>query len=122
MDKTVECRYSFIGDILTVSIPQNTVIATIAASKTMYISLLPLMQIFNIPLSARNIFVGAQVSTAGAPVAAYAHTYVEDGTMFALQFQKTIAYCTSTNAYVTSASSMFQCPPLCFTINGVSKK
>lgn len=115
--------YSFIGDILTVRIyPSTTSAPTIPQSKTFYISLLPLMNIFNIPLTVRNISLGTQLSAAGSAISAYAHTYVEDGVMFAIQFQKTLAYGTSTNAYVTTASFPFFCPDMCFTINGVSKK
>ena len=115
--------YSFIGDILTVRIyPSTTASATIPQSKTFYISLLPLMEIFNIPLTARNISLGTQLSAAGSAVSAYAHTYVEDNVMFAIQFQKTLAYGTSTNAFVTAASFAFFCPNMVFTINGVSKK
>ena len=115
--------YSFIGDILTVRLyPSTTSAPTIAQSKTFYISLLPLMEIFNIPLTARNISLGTQLSTAGSAVSAYAHTYVEDGVMFAIQFQKTLAYATSTNAFVTTANFGFFCPNMAFTINGVTKK
>ena len=115
--------YSFIGDILTVRLyPSTTAIATIPQSKTFYISLLPLMNIFNIPLTARNISLGTQLSAAGSAVSAYAHTYVEDGVMFAIQFQKTLAYGTSTNAFVTTGSFGFSSPNMAFTINGVTKK
>ena len=115
--------YSFIGDILTVRIyPSTTSAPTIPQSKTFYISLLPLMEIFNIPLTARNISLGTQLSAAGAAISAYAHTYIEDNVMFAIQFQKTLAYGTSTNVYVTTASFPFFCPNMVFTINGVSKK
>ena len=115
--------YSFIGDILTVRLYASTPsAATIPASKTFYISLLPLMGIFNIPLTARNISLGTQLSVAGTAISAYAHTYVEDNVMFAIQFQKTLAYATSTNAFITQASIGFNCPSMCFTINGVSKK
>ena len=80
------------------------------------------MEIFNIPLTARNISLGTQLSVAGSAVSAYAHTYVEDGVMFAIQFQKTLAYGTSTNAFVTTGSFGFSCPNMAFTINGISKK
>lgn len=120
--KNVTGNYSFIGDILTIHLAGFGDTATISANKTFYVSLRPLMDIFNIPLDARNIFAGGQVSAAGIAQNAYALTYVEDNVIFAVQFQKSIAYATSTNAYVTSASSPFQCPALCFTINGVSKK
>lgn len=115
--------YSFIGDILTVRIyPSTTATASIPESKTFYISLHPLMDIFNIPLTARNISLGTQLSAAGAAISAYAHTYVEDNVMFAIQFQKTLAYATSTNAFVTAAPLGFSCPNMVFTINGVTKK
>lgn len=115
--------YSFIGDILTVRIyPSTTASATIPQTKTFYISLHPLMDIFNIPLTARNISLGTQLSAAGSAISAYAHTYVEDGVMFAIQFQKTLAYGTSTNVFVTTASFPFFCPNMAFTINGVTKK
>ena len=115
--------YSFIGDILTVRIyPSTTASASIPQGKTFYISLHPLMEIFNIPLTARNISLGTQLSAAGAAISAYAHTYIEDNVMFAIQFQKTLAYGTSTNAFVTTASFPFFCPNMCFTINGVTKK
>jgi len=120
--KNVTGNYSFIGDILTIHLAGFGDTATISANKTFYVSLRPLMDIFNIPLDARNIFAGGQVSAAGIAQNAYALTYVEDNVIFAVQFQKSIAYATSTNAYVTSASYPFQCPALCFTINGVSKK
>lgn len=119
----ITAAYSFIGDILTVRIyPSTTSSPTIPQSNTFYISLLPLMDIFNIPLTARNISLGTQLSAAGSAIPAYAHTYVEDNVMFAIQFQKTLAYATSTNAYVTTASFPFFCPNMAFTINGVSKK
>lgn len=119
----ITAAYSFIGDILTVRIyPSTTSSPTIPQSKTFYISLLPLMGIFNIPLTARNISLGTQLSAAGAAISAYAQTYVEDNVMFAIQFQKTLAYGTSTNAFVTTASFPFFCPNMAFTINGVTKK
>ena len=115
--------YSFIGDILTVRLYQNGASGpTIPQSKTFYISLHPLMEIFNIPLTARNISLGTQLSAAGSAVSAYAHTYVEDNVMFAIQFQKTLAYGTSSNAFVTTASFGFFCPNMVLTINGVTKK
>lgn len=120
--KNVTGNYSFIGDILTIHLAGFGDTATISANKTFYVSLRPLMDIFNIPLTARNIFVSGQVSVASTAQNAYALTYVEDDAIFAVQFQKSIAYGTSTNAFVTSASFPFQCPALCFTINGVSKK
>ena len=119
----VSGSYSFIGDILTVRIyPSTTASATIPQSKTFYIGLLPLMNIFNIPLTARNISLGTQLSAAGAAISAYAHTYIEVNVMFAIQFQKTLAYGTSTNVFVTTASFPFFCPNMTFTINGVTKK
>lgn len=120
--KNVTGNYSFIGDILTIHLAGFGDTATISANKTFYVSLRPLMDIFNIPLDARNIFVGGQVSVAGTAQNAYALTYVEDNVIFAVQFQKNIAYGTSTNAFVTSATFQFQCPALCFSINGVTKK
>ena len=124
--KTVSGNYSFIGDILTIHLAGLGDIATIAANKTIYVSFRPLMDIFNIPLTARNIFVGGQLSVAGTAQNAYTLTYCEgsgaNATMFALQMQKSIAYGTSTNAFATTATFQFQCPALCFTINGVTKK
>ena len=122
-DKHVECIYSFIGDILTVRLFNPTYSpATISASKTIYVSLLPLMEIFNIPISINGIFTGSQLSATGTSLPAYTHTYVEDNVMFAIQFQNTIGYGTSTNAYKTSATLPFVCPHTCFSINGISKK
>mgnify|MGYP007097188206 CR=1 FL=1 len=124
--KNVSGRYSFVGDILTVSLAGYGDTATISANKTIYVSLRPLMDIFNIPLTARNIFIGGQLSVAGTPQNAYTLTYCEgtgtNATMFAVQMQKTIGYGTSTNAFVTGATFQFQCPAIAFTINGVSKK
>lgn len=123
--KNVTGSYSFVGDILTVRLGGFGDTATISANKTIYVSLRPLMDIFNIPLDARNIFVGGQLSVAGTPQNAYTLTYCEgtaaNATMFAVQMQKTIAYGTSTNAFVTGASFQFQSPAIAFTINGVSK-
>lgn len=123
-NKSVSGRYSYIGDILTVSLihPAFNDSATITANKVFYVSLRPLMEIFNIPKDAGNIFTGAQCVAAATPVDAYALTYVEENTMFAIQFQKTIGYGTSTNAFAPTASFAFLCPAMCFTINGVSKK
>lgn len=124
--KNVSGRYSFVGDILTVSLAGFGDTATISANKTIYVSLRPLMDIFNIPLTASNIFIGGQLSVAGTPQNAYTLTYCEgtgtNATMFAVQMQKNIAFCTSTNAFVTGASFQFQCPAIAFTVNGVSKK
>lgn len=123
--KTVSGTYSFIGDILTVRLAGFGDTATISANKTIYVSLRPLMDIFNIPLTARNIIVGAKPSSAGVVTDAYPFTYCEgagaNATMFAIQFQKSAGYGTSTNAYVTPAQYNFQCPAICFTINGVTK-
>ena len=125
-NKNVSGTYSFIGDILTVTLAGFGDTATISANKTIYVSLRSLMDIFKIPLTARNIFVGGQLSVAGTGQNAYTLTYCEgtgaNATMFAVQMQKTIAYGTSTNAFVTGASFQFQCPAIAFTINGVSKK
>lgn len=123
--KNVSGSYSFVGDILTVRLAGYGDTATISANKTIYVSLRPLMDIFTIPLDARNIFVGGQLSVAGTPQSAYTLTYCEgtgaNATMFAVQMQKNIAYGTSTNAFVTAASFQFQSPAIAFTINGVSK-
>lgn len=121
--KTVSGRYSYIGDILTITLipPVFNDSATITANKVFYVSLRPLLDIFNIPLDARNIFTGAQCVVGATPVDAYALTYVEKNTMFAIQFQKTIGYGTSTNAFAPNASFSFVCPAMCFTINGVTK-
>lgn len=123
--KNVSGSYSFVGDILTVRLAGYGDTATISANKTIYVSLRPLMDIFTIPLDARNIFVGGQLSVAATPQSAYTLTYCEgtgaNATMFAVQMQKNIAYGTSTNAFVTGASFQFQCPAIAFTINGVSK-
>lgn len=122
--KNVSGRYSYIGDILTISLtkPSFSDSASITQNKVFYVSLRPLMDIFNIPLDAGNIFTGAQCVNAATPVDAYALTYVEQNTMFAIQFQKSIGYGTSTNAFAAPANFMFACPAMCFTINGVSKK
>lgn len=123
--KNVSGNYSFVGDILTVTLAGFGDTATISANKTIYVSLRPLMDIFNIPLTAKNIFVGGQMSFAATAQNAYTLTYCEgtgaNATMFAVQMQKTIAYGTSTNAFVMDASFPFQCPAIAFTINGVSK-
>lgn len=124
-NKTVSGRYSYIGDILTILLKQpltSNECAPITANKVFYVSLHPLMDIFNIPFDARNIFTGAQCVNTVTPIDAYALTYVEENTMFAIQFQKTIGYGTSTNAYSAPSNFMFACPAICFTINGVSKK
>lgn len=123
-NKTVSGRYSYIGDILTISLikPGFSDSASITQNKVFYVSLRPLMDIFNIPLTAQNIFTGAQCVNAATPINAYALTYVEQNTMFAIQFQKTIGYGTSTNAFPAPANFSFSCPAMCFTINGVSKK
>ena len=119
----VSGSYSFIGDILTVRLyPSTTSEPSIPESKTFYISLLPLLNIFNIPLTARNISLGTQLSVAGSAISAYAHTYVEDGAMFAIQFQKSLAYGTGANCFVATANFGFFCPNMVFTINGVTKK
>lgn len=122
--KNVSGRYSYIGDILTVSLihPAFNDWATITQNKVFYVSLRPLMDIFNIPVDAGNIFAGAQCVNAATPIDAYALTYVEENAMFAIQFQKTIGYATSTNAFPAPANFSFSCPAMCFTINGVSKK
>lgn len=124
---TVSGTYSFIGDLLTINLSGLSPFVTIAKSKTFYVSLRPLIEIFNIPAqTARNIIVGAKPSSAGVVTDAYPFTYCEwtgaNATMFAIQFQKSAGYGTSTNAYITSAQYNFQCPAICFTINGVSKK
>lgn len=122
----VSGTYSYIGDLLTINLAGFGSFVTIAKSKTFYVSLRPLIEIFNIPLqTARNIIVGAKPSSAGVVTDAYPFTYCEgtgaNATMFAIQFQKSAGYGTSTNAYITSAQYNFQCPAICFTINGVSK-
>lgn len=123
-NKTVSGRYSYIGDILTISLikPGLNDSASITQTKVFFVSLRSLMDIFNIPLDAQNIFTGAQCVNAATPISAYALTYVEQNTMFAIQFQKTIGYGTSTNAFIAPANFIFSCPSMCFTINGVSKK
>ena len=123
-NKTVSGRYSYIGDILTISLIKPGFIdsALITQNKVFYVSLRSLMDIFNIPLDAQNIFTGAQCVNVATPISAYALTYVEENTMFAIQFQKTIGYGTSTNAFQAPANFSFSCPAMCFTINGVSKK
>lgn len=123
---TVSGTYSYIGDLLTINLAGFGNFASIAKSKTFYVSLRPLIDIFNIPLqTARNIIVGAKPSSAGVVTDAYPFTYCEgtgaNATMFAIQFQKSAGYGTSTNAYVTPAQYNFQCPAICFTINGVTK-
>lgn len=123
-NKTVSGKYSYIGDILTISLikPGFSDSASITQNKVFFVSLRPLMDIFNIPLTAQNIFTGAQCVNAATPINAYALTYVEENTMFAIQFQKTIGYGTSTNAFPAPANFSFSCPAMCFTINGVTKK
>ena len=123
-NKTVSGRYSYFGDILTISLikPAFNNSASITQNKTFYVSLRSLMDIFTIPLDAQNIFTGAQCVNAATPITAYALTYVEQNTMFAIQFQKTIGYGTSTNAFTAPANFSFSCPSMCFTINGVTKK
>lgn len=123
---TVSGTYSYIGDLLTINLSWFGSFITIAKSKTFYVSLRPLIEIFNIPVqTARNIIVGAKPSSAGVVTDAYPFTYCEgmgaNATMFAIQFQKSAGYGTSTNAYITSAQYNFQCPAICFTINGVTK-
>lgn len=123
---TVSGTYSFIGDLLTINLAGLGPFVTIAKSKTFYVSLRPLIEIFNIPAqTARNIIVGAKPSSAGVVTDAYPFTYCEgtgaNATMFAIQFQKSAGFATSTNAYITQAQYNFQCPAICFTINGVSK-
>lgn len=123
-NKTVSGRYSYIGDILTISLIGQSLgdSASITQNKVFFVSLRPLMDIFNIPLTAQNIFTGAQCVNLATPLSAYALTYVEQNTMFAIQFQKSIGYGTSTNAFLAPANFIFSCPAMCFTINGVSKK
>ena len=123
-NKTVSGRYSYIGDMLTISLIQPSFSDSVSITQTevFYVSLRSLMDIFNIPLTAQNIFTGAQCVNAATPINAYALTYVEENTMFAIQFQKTIGYGTSTNAFQAPANFVFSCPAMCFTINGVSKK
>lgn len=123
-NKTVSGRYSYIGDILTITLikPDFNNSAPITQNKVFYVSLRSLMDIFNIPLNTQNIFTGAQCVNVATPINAYALTYVEENTMFAIQFQKTIGYGTSTNAFQAPANFSFSCPAMCFTINGVSKK
>lgn len=123
-NKTVSGRYSYIGDMLTISLikPSFSDSASITQTKTVYVSLRSLMDIFNIPLTAQNIFTGAQCVNVATLINAYALTYVEENTMFAIQFQKTIGYGTSTNGFQAPANFSFSCPAMCFTINGVSKK
>lgn len=123
---TINGTYSYIGDLLTINLAGFGPFVTIAKSKTFYVSLRPLIDIFNIPAqTARNIIVGAKPSSAGVITDAYPFTYCEgtgaNATMFAIQFQKSAGYGTSTNAYITTAQYNFQCPAICFTINGVSK-
>ena len=126
-DATVSGTYSNIGDLLTINLAGFGTFVSIAKSKTFYVSLRPLIDIFNIPAQiARNIIIGAKPSSAGVVLDAYPFTYCEgagaNATMFAIQFQKSAGYGTSTNSYVTPEQYNFQCPALCFTINGVSKK
>ena len=126
-NSAVNGTYSYIGDLLTINLGGGSgAFVTIAKSKTFYVSLRPLIDIFNIPAqTARNIIVGAKPSSAGVVTDAYPFTYCEgmgtNATMFAIQFQKSAGYGTSTNAYITSAQYNFLCPAICFTINGVSK-
>lgn len=124
--KTVNASYSFIGDILIVRLEGFGAIASIAQSKTFYVGLNSLLETFSIPLTVRNMYIGTLPSYAGTTSNAYPFTYCEGSestaTAFAVQFQKSMGYGTSTNAFTTSATFNFQCPALCFTINSVSKK
>lgn len=125
-DANVSGTYSFIGDLLTINLAGSGSFVTIAKAKTFYVSLRPLIEIFHIPAqTARNIIVGAKPSSAGVVTDAYPFTYCEgtgaNATMFAIQFQKSAGYGTSTNSYITQTQYNFQCPAICFTINGVSK-
>ena len=126
-DAAVNGTYSYIGDLLTINLAGFGDFVTIAKSKTFYVSLRPLIEIFNIPSqTACNIIVGGKPSSAGVVTDAYPFTYCEgagaNATTFAIQFQKSAGYGTSTNAYITQAQYSFRCPAICFTINGVSKK
>ena len=123
---SVSGTYSYIGDLLTIHLSSLGSFITIAKSKTFYVSLRPLIEIFNIPAqTTRNIIVGAKPGSAGVVTDAYPYTYCEgtgaNATMFAIQFQKSAGYGTSTNAYITQAQYNFECPAICFTINGVTK-
>lgn len=130
--KTLSGRYSFIGDILTITIkhsPTNySENATIAATKTPYISLNAITNIFNIPNTAVNYCIGSPLNVGATQVEAYPLTYGEGINKdyidyFAIQFQKKPSYGTSTEAFLAGPNGqLFVTPNISFTINGVTKK
>lgn len=129
--KTLSGKYSFIGDILTITIKGKSIIqeaATIAANKTPYISLNAITNIFNIPNTAVNYCIGSPLNVAGAQVEAYPLTYGEGIDKdyidyFAIQFQKKPSYGTSTGAFFAGTNGQtLMTPNISFTINGVTKK
>lgn len=129
--KTLSGKYSFIGDILTITIKGKSTMseaATIAASKTPYISLNAITNIFNIPNTAVNYCIGSPLNVAGTQVEAYPLTYGEGINKdyidyFAIQFQKKPSYGTSTGAFFAGTNGqVLMTPNISFTINGVTKK
>lgn len=130
--KTLSGRYSFIGDILTITIKHSSTtfseVATITANKTPYISLNAITNIFNIPNTAVNYCIGSPLNVAAAQVEAYPLTYGEGINKdyidyFAIQFQIKPSYGTSTGAFFAGTNGqIFITPNISFTINGVTKK
>lgn len=130
-NKSISGKYSFIGDILTITLKSVTNIseaATITANKTPYISLNAINNIFNIPNTAVNYCVGSPLNLAAVQIEAYPLTYGEGINKnyidyFAIQFQKKPSYGTSTEAFFAGTNGLiFMTPNISFTINGVTKK
>ena len=129
--KTLSGRYSFIGDILTITIKSISTFseaANITGNKTPYISLNAITNIFNIPNTAVNYCIGSPLNVAAAQVEAYPLTYGEGINKdyidyFAIQFQKKPSYGTSTGAFFAGTNGQtLMTPNISFTINGVTKK
>lgn len=130
--KSLSGKYSFIGDILTITIKSSPTTlsenATITSSKTPYISLSAITNIFNIPNTAVNYCIGSPLNVAGMQIEAYPLTYGEGINKdyidyFAIQFQKKPSYGTSTGAFFAGTNGqVLMTPNISFTINGVIKK
>lgn len=130
-NKTISGKYSFIGDILTITLKGVSTIsnaATITANKTPYISLNAINNIFNIPNTAVNYCIGSPLNVAAVQIEAYPLTYGEGIDKdyidyFAIQFQNKPSYGTSTGAFFAGTNGqIFMTPNISFTINGVTKK